>query len=100
MWVLEQRAALPPWPPANVYPPSVLPGVVDAAGRTWAVTLDGAITVDGVPVDALPLPPGHTLACATLTVTGVAYVVTRTADGAGAVWRGHSGARKQGDQTR
>ena len=97
---LDKLADLPPLPPANVYPPSVLPGVVDGQGRTWAIALDGAITVDGTPVDALDLPPGHTLACATLTVSGVAYVITRTADGAGAVWRGHSGARKHGEVTR
>lgn len=97
---LDKLADLPPPPPANVRAPSVLPGVVDHAGRVWAVTLAGALTVDGVPVDALTLPPGHTLACATLTVSGVAYVLTRTADGAGAVWRGHSGASKHGEVTR
>lgn len=97
---LEKITDLPPLPPEPVFAPCVLPGVVDAAGRTWALDLAGAITVDGVPVDALDVPPGTRIQCATLTVSGVAYVTLVDAAGQRSDWRAHSGAGKQGEVTR
>jgi hypothetical protein len=90
---------LEPLRPDNTYPPSVLPGVVDAAGRTWAIRLDGVITVDGTPTGAVPLPPGFTCTGATLTVAGDAYLVLVDAAGARSWWRAGP-ERKEGEQTR
>ena len=80
-------ADLEPLRPDNTYPPAILPGVVDAAGRTWAIRLDGVITIDDVPIGAVPLPPGYTCAGATLTVAGDAYLVLVDTSGARSWWR-------------
>jgi hypothetical protein len=90
---------LAPLRPDNTYPPATGPGVVDSQSRTWEITLDGVITIDGVPHDAVPLPPGYTCVSATLTVAGDAYLVLVDSSGARSWWRAGP-AQKHGEVTR